>query len=297
MRMWNIIIAGLGLAICGVASAAPIRPPDPVSLWLFDDGSGTAVTDAQSGRHGTLQNPDGDEWTTADLKFDYPGDAALKFDPDLAVEVTDHVTAPDFDYYDDTAGFAASFWFKVTEAANVGRVYQYMFSHNYVNEANAVSVYMVGITGEIRMYVRDYDDPSTSYANTTGRYDDGQWHLATLVATWDDDSGGEVTTGGVELFVDGASGAYLENVADDPFDPEGQIYFGMREDNQDERRLNGWMDEVAIWNQALTQDHIDWLWNNGDGNTLHETTPVPEPGSFAVVALGLAGVMALKRRR
>lgn len=61
--------------------------------------------------------------------------------------------------------------------------------------------------------------------------------------------------------------------------------------------LDGLIDEVAVWNRALAPDEIEALYNNGDGTDLLPLLNlIPEPGSFAVLALGLAG-LARKRRK
>ena len=52
--------------------------------------------------------------------------------------------------------------------------------------------------------------------------------------------------------------------------------------------VRGRLDEIAIWNRALTDDDIDWLYNGGDGN------PAPEP---ATLGLLLIGGLALLRKR
>lgn len=60
--------------------------------------------------------------------------------------------------------------------------------------------------------------------------------------------------------------------------------------------VNGLIDEVAIWNRAISDTDIKYLYNNGVGNTI--STPVPEPSNIlglgAIAGLGLVG--GLKRK-
>jgi len=73
-------------------------------------------------------------------------------------------------------------------------------------------------------------------------------------------------------------------------DTAGPLFVGRR--NPDDPRgfaLNGLLDEVAIWNTALTDTQIRTLWNDGIGSR------VPGPSSAALLALGCAYVT--RRRR
>ena len=50
-------------------------------------------------------------------------------------------------------------------------------------------------------------------------------------------------------------------------------YIGAIEDTPLGRFFDGSIDDVAVWNRALTAEEVTYLWNNGDGNT----TALPEP--------------------
>lgn len=64
--------------------------------------------------------------------------------------------------------------------------------------------------------------------------------------------------------------------------------------------VDGRMDDVAIWNRALTNQEIAALWNNGQGSPVIGTqiTAVPEPASLAIwcaiALIGLLGGMATR---
>jgi hypothetical protein len=49
--------------------------------------------------------------------------------------------------------------------------------------------------------------------------------------------------------------------------------------------VNGSLDEIAIWDRALSTSEIASLWNGGNG-MLITATSVPEPSSFCLMALG-----------
>jgi hypothetical protein len=50
--------------------------------------------------------------------------------------------------------------------------------------------------------------------------------------------------------------------------------------------LNGSLDEIAIWNRALSTSEIATLWNNGAGQMI-DVSSVPEPSTFMLVAAAL----------
>ncbi len=57
---------------------------------------------------------------------------------------------------------------------------------------------------------------------------------------------------------------------------------------------DGRIDEVAIWNRALTDAEISYLWNGGMGNQV--TAPVPEPCTLALLGFGVLGLLVVRRR-
>ena len=66
--------------------------------------------------------------------------------------------------------------------------------------------------------------------------------------------------------------------------------------------VNGQMDEIAIWNRALSSSEIASLWNNGAGQLIPAAS-VPEPSSLTlaaiafVVAAGRGWFMFFPRRQ
>jgi hypothetical protein len=102
---------------------------------------------------------------------------------------------------------------------------------------------------------------------------------------------------GFELFVDdrlvagGASSSAIPSSSN-------PLLIGRR-DAADGRdfSVNGRIDDVAIWNRALTDDEIATLWNGGAGTPVLET---PEPASLTLSLIGMTAVAGcgwLRRRR
>ena len=55
--------------------------------------------------------------------------------------------------------------------------------------------------------------------------------------------------------------------------------------------LDGRLDEIAIWNRALTDSEIATLYNGGNG------TPIPEPSTAVLAAMACVGLLAFGCRR
>jgi len=58
--------------------------------------------------------------------------------------------------------------------------------------------------------------------------------------------------------------------------------------------VDGLVDEVAIWDRALSDSDIASLWNGGIGEQIPS---VPEPSTLASLSTGLAGLCAALRRK
>ena len=63
----------------------------------------------------------------------------------------------------------------------------------------------------------------------------------------------------------------------------------------DNREWEGLIDDVAIWDRALTVDEVALLWNNGDGTPAGFV--IPEPTGIVLAVIGLLGLGAFGRRR
>ena len=72
------------------------------------------------------------------------------------------------------------------------------------------------------------------------------------------------TTDTVTGYLDAVAGTPTSGTAG-PIANSVSLYFGARAGDGAFNNMNGQLDDVAIWDGALTQADVDRLWNNGDG--------------------------------
>lgn len=180
------------------------------------------------------------------------------------------------------APFTYAFWFKMS-ALNNGRRGFYSFGHFNAGRANGMFYNYAGTDGDrIIWYDKNPNNDMIICPNEGEVFKNEGWH--SMVETWD---------GGIHrYFVDG-----VEQVLS-PLKPEvctltraatsdiaGQyFYIGS---GFSEGYFSGWMDEVAMWDRALSRSEIDEYLACGVRHA-----PEPEPAKVEVAAgtLGLANL-------
>ena len=64
------------------------------------------------------------------------------------------------------------------------------------------------------------------------------------------------------------------------------------------RAWDGLIDDVAIWDRALTAGEVSLIWNNGDGASIGSfAVVIPEPMTMLAVGLSVAGLGGYIRKR
>lgn len=220
-----------------------------LALWHFDENNGTLALDAQGNFDGTVNGAD---WTSG---ISHSGLDFNAIDGGVTIPANANLNLTGDE-------ISLTFWFKMNEIAEAGC---FLF-HN--------TKYIVYIDGNGKVSFAIYNPTYHSIVtNWSDRILDTDWHF--VAATYDG------TT--MKLFIDNQlmnsseqSGNLNSRVA--------EIHIG----NQSSYRfLDGLMDEVAIYNRALTIDEINTMYNTipnpdtGDGN-LVSWWPMNEFGGTAV---------------
>ena len=276
----------------------PARAQDTslVGLWHFDEGSGGTVADSSGkGNNGTIN---GATWATGQ---GINGSNALSFNGS-----NNWIEVPHSSALDPGAGsFSIEFWTKPAADVNGMPLSKYRDSYGpnigyYINLSASSNYIAIAFSGG--------DDPDHIFiVNTTSSIlFDGNWHHFCTTLDRGDAS--------LNLFIDGkkiqtASASQLGSV-----DWGGPLYIGRRLYGGSELWFKGQLDELAIYNRALSLDEIKAHYNAGagplntpagsnvavpvdgatltfsqvtePGNTTITTTteaPAPVPGTFGLV--------------
>jgi len=231
-------------------------PSDMVSYWKFDEGSGTAVTDAFNGNHGEIH---GDPtWVNGmvgkALDFDGSGDYVVIPDDDSLSFVDGDPDEP----------FSVSAWVYMRNTVTTQR-----FVGKAVSLGSGYAEYLLTTTGA-NYFGFFICDASYNQFSFIGRIwnqppDLEQWYH--LVGTYD----GLGETSGIKLYVDGVQVDNSDSAVG-PYDnmenTDIPVYLGYYPGYSN--YLNGKLDEVAIWNKELTSTEVFDLYclgSNGIGYT------------------------------
>jgi len=217
-----------------------------VSHWEFDEGSGNIAYDSINGNNGNIY---GATWTTGIIG------GALDFDGvDDYVKTLNNI----FTNAHLAAGATLSAWFK-TDSSNYG--------------------YVADDEGYLALGVNLYTHPNKLLGTADGgvhiyysssNVNDNLWHHVAIV--WDGTNTSILYLDGVsESF--GTSGPPTPNIKNRPFT------IGVH--STISAYLNGIIDDVRIYNHALSQSEIQAL--------------IPEPATLLL--LGLGGLALLRKRR
>ena len=266
-KMIYLIFVVLALGLTTTVADADITD-GLVGYWPLDEGEGTTTADLSGNEnHGTfIGNP---AWDSGKL------DAALNFDG--TDDAVDCGNSPILDF--GTGDWTVSAWIKATAVPGDVTIFGKGGDHT--------SATLPGVRYQLMLDSSDYihpvlDDDSTKYDPTGNiKVIDGQWHQIVMMRR--DGTKFRVYIDGVE---DMGVTNHGESTITATYDLSGtskfNAYIGAITDAENstpstvvlEKLFPGLIDDVAVWNRALTADEVIYLWNNGDGNPV----AVPEPG-------------------
>jgi len=233
---------------------------DRVAWWRFDETSGT-IAYCEEGYFG--QN---DGRLRADEGFDLPvwspivppqltgistGSIYLPGDAKGSNQVVDCGNNPALNFPPDQS-FTAACWFYIDNWT--GGSYAAIMVRG-----NSWRIYRYSTTDRLRYY-------TAAEGGFNGNTDvrDGAWHHVAFVY----DSVPDIAYG----YVDGAIDASETNYLGGGNYPDNTLYFGNRfEDYGSE--IRGWIDDAAVWNEALSQQEVNLIMKNGVGAWKGGNTP------------------------
>jgi len=207
-----------------------------VGYWNFDEGAGQTANDSSdSNNDGTLTNMQNEDWVQGKIG------TALDFD---GVDDYVEVVSSAGDELDITGALSIGFWMRNDAAANglslIGKIPSAGVNH-YACRTFASAA---AISCQTR-------DGSLNDVVTVSNTNDGNWHY--ILFTHDGN-------GNLEIFFDGVSEA-TETGVGDSVSSSDNVFIGAQSGGAN--GFNGAIDEVRVYNRALSAAEIKMLYNRG----------------------------------
>ncbi len=272
------------------AVAQEVTLPEPVSFFDFEETEGAVVTDqGTAGNNGEIvgawiDRVEGDGIITKPDETPH----AIEFIEENAFGELTYVLVP-YQEYMNSPNYTLSTWMKYSGDANWGYLF-WADGETYEPEIvdRHIDVWLHPYDGALGVdcILHLQDEGQLRVANVpddTGiNLADGDWHQVTVVlkenieyavyidGVWAADDGGAAT----DLVV--------ENNGDD-------LYLGARPNDanfETSVKLVGLMDRVRIWDQALTEEQIEYLFlmEGPEGGTVDVAEKIEAPTEFALKA-------------
>ena len=228
----------------GAGSGAVEAGANPLAHWKLDDAVGPTAIDSAGGHDGTLVN--NPVWVAGKL------DGGLDFDGD-----NDRVDAGTFDI--TGSGLTMMAWFNAETISTAdGRI---------VSKANGTSAsdawWQLSTTDSgsnrfIRMRIKA-GGTTTTFADSSVNLTPGDWYFA--VATYDSASGD------MKLYLDGSEVASGSHSAGGAVDTNPAVPVALGANGTAERFFDGVLDDVRLYDRALSATEVSALFAAGGGST------------------------------
>lgn len=236
---WEAFIANAPTDVALMDCNGAMLESSLVSYWDMDSN----WNDAKGVNHGVVSNP----WAGGKIN------GALTYDG-----VNDMAVVPDdgtFDFEHNNP-FSVSMWFKTSSA-----VAQTLAGKGFTVATNPGYLVFIGATGGITVYMTANPFPTyTLTRSTPAGYNDGNWHHLTV--SYD---GSGVNTG-IKIYMDGVQvgAGGVNTLGGKTILNNEPLRIGNRAAAASSPFL-GSIDEVQVYNTALSQSDVDFLYNSGNG--------------------------------
>lgn len=225
-----------------------------VGHWKFDETTGLIALDSSSGGHdGTLENFSGDDsqWVTGQL------DGALKFDG--ISEVVEHrVSVGSFDVVENGITLTAWVW---SDREDMGD-YSFGADSRIISKATGTAAdshyWMLSTDKFTRLRFRLNTDEGSGPSVTTlasDQYVFGRYEWTHVAATWDGSTMRIYKNGNVVASI--AKGGMIST------DSSVEVVIGNQPAGAGTKPWDGMIDDVRIYDNALSEAEIEWLMDLG----------------------------------
>ena len=237
ITIFSVIFVAIFMLLSQV-SLAKVKSESMVAVWLFDEGKGSVVTDSTGNGHdGKIEK--GAKWVNG--RFG----KALEFDG-----ADDWVSVP----HSKNLGFASGKSFTITVHYKGSQLGGSLFGKGYEDTSQALPWYLLwndGSSPKVTLFLRD-EAGASFRADGTSEVADDKWHFVAAVA--------DASKGKSSIWIDGKKEAEADfNKKSGYGTSEGVVAIGRHYD----RYTKGIIDDVALFNVALTSDDIKTVMDEG----------------------------------
>lgn len=244
-------------------SCVGITTDNLVAQWKLDETTGTTATDSVGSNNGAYNGFDATS-TVAGIDG-----TAQYFDG-----TNDKISIADNSDFTFTSDFTLSAWIKHSGAAEASNgdgwrvISQQTTGANHfmmrVNDSSGGTNGTVGVS---------FYSGSVYGVNSTTNVKDGQWHHIVGVRQGSD----------LHIYIDGVLDNTTSSVSTGTIDVSGTVNIGNKPGN-DEEKFSGAIDDVRVYQKALTSDEISDMYNIMSGNCVAGSRACASP-------LGVEGTM------
>lgn len=234
-----------------------------VGYWALDDGAGLSASDSSNNNNsGTLTNMDpGTDWVLGEIG------GALDFDG-----VDDYVEIANNSSLNSMTNITITAWIKADTIQS--DTYNTIVRRDPTSGISRTLYNLDLSTGKLRLTFIGSESSDVTFGTGTTDLRDGSWHHVAIVR---DDSGSNNAYG----YVDGSEEIEVLDIAVGNFvsDPAQPTYIGQWSVDSINRRFNGTIDDVRIYNRALTESEIGDLYLKKPPSSLFE--PIAQNSSVS----------------
>jgi len=222
-----------------------ITPAEPntaglVGHWMFDKGSGTVAVDSSAkGNDGTLNG--GPQWVAGQIG------GALNFN-----STDDYVDISSSSSLESMTDVTLSAWIKAETLQPVQECT--IVRRDACGLPGVRTIYLMDLftDGHLRLFFWGKDSADMTIGTSTTDLRDGNWHHVAVVR----DNGNTKAYG----YVDGIVAIDVTDIADGSFESaDTSVYIGQYDRDNSNSQFKGTIDEVCIYDRALSPAEIAWL--------------------------------------
>lgn len=237
-EIWDLYQMGASDKVNSADSQVDSLNKGLAGYWKFDDGSGTSATDSSgNGNTSTLVNSP--SWTTGQIG------GALSFNGTNQRAYVPSVSALNFA---SGVPFSVSAWIKTSQTVPGGNNLRFI---NKFTNSPSYKGYIMQIDANQKAVFYTKDGTTVNQVSSTSTINDGAWHHIIAVR--------DILSGLLRLYVDGVQQSST-SITNGDLSVSSNLNLGVELLLADNVYLNGSLDEVRVYNRALSADEVAKLY-------------------------------------